>query len=299
MEEVTPPADTTPTPPVEQPGGGGSPPTPVPEPSGPSVEELQAQLRATEEKLKTAETNWSHAQRLMSNDTTEEEYREAAYHMFRERGVPESELSAYYERAMNQGQEEEETTDVTNEPKLTTEQQEIQELKAELQSLKQDSTNNRARHIGEAVSKSTRSIVDSSPEAGVLFKGLTRLHDAEHAEKARELYLKKVEQKTKEILVDRKNRSGGVFQESWIEEAASQANKAVSEEYTMVIGDVDKLGRSPETDGGRISVAPKEVPAPEHKKRSGTADLSRELQDWGTSKLARALAEGDGDDAAA
>jgi hypothetical protein len=92
------------------------------------------------------------------------------------------------------------------------------------------------------------------------------------------------------MLQERRSREGN-FSESWVEETAKQAADEVVGTYRTVIGDIDSIGRAPETVSGetQLSSTPP-VPEPVYKDGMNRGDVDSAVTNWTTDALSR-LAE--------
>ena len=85
---------------------------------------------------------------------------------------------------------------------------------------------------------------------------------------------------------------GATHDEDWVAGEAAKAAESIAGNYRTVIGDIDGLGRSPETDSEmEILKSKPEVPAPEFKKGMDRGDADRDVREFNVDALNRMAAE--------
>ena len=153
----------------------------------------------------------------------------------------------------------------------------------------------RARMIGERLDGTIRLALDQHPDVSVFLKRLSEMNGSEGEQSARQVIGHELRQATMDALKRRKTLAGS-FDESWIPEETNKAAQAVLQKYRSVIGDVNLLGRAPETvSGSEASFSHKKpVGSPSYKKGMDIASAEASINDWATDALARAALDLDG-----
>ena len=97
-----------------------------------------------------------------------------------------------------------------------------------------------------------------------------------------------VRKATLDRLYDRRDKTGGNFSEDWIQEEAAKAAEEVARSYATVIGDLDSLGRAPETVSEMDTITSKPpVAAPEFKKGMDRGTVDTAIREFNTDALTR------------
>jgi hypothetical protein len=150
--------------------------------------------------------------------------------------------------------------------------------------------------LKDAMDKNVVSAIDGNPEIVKMLETLDKTRGREHAAGAWRALQDQVREATLKNLYSRRDASGGQFSEDWVSDEAAKAAKSIAGNYRTVIGDIDALGRSPETEGELEylkSQAP--VPAPEFKKGMDKGDVEKDVRAFNVDLLSRlALDESNG-----
>ena len=132
--------------------------------------------------------------------------------------------------------------------------------------------------------------LDSNKQVDVLLSRLKTGDNTENYDKAKGSLQQQVHERTLKVLQDRKAREG-TFSEAWVQDAATEATNEVLGTYRTVIGDIDSIGRAPETVSGEPTLSSKPpVPEPEFKPGMTRGDVDTSVKNWNTDVLSR-LAE--------
>lgn len=146
----------------------------------------------------------------------------------------------------------------------------------------------RLRMLRDAMDKNVVSAIDGNPEIVKMLETLDKTRGREHAAGAWRALQDQVREATLKNLYARRDASGGQFSEDWVTDEAAKAAKAIAGNYRTVIGDIDALGRSPETEGeleylkSHAPVAP-----PEFKKGMDKGDVEKDVRAFNVDTLSR------------
>jgi len=146
----------------------------------------------------------------------------------------------------------------------------------------------RLRLLKEAMDKNVVSAIDGNPEIVKMLETLDKTRGREHAAGAWRALQDQVREATLKNLYARRDASGGQFSEDWVTDEAAKAAKSIAGNYRTVIGDIDALGRSPETEGeleylkSHAPVAP-----PEFKKGMDKGDVEKDVRAFNVDTLSR------------
>jgi hypothetical protein len=125
-----------------------------------------------------------------------------------------------------------------------------------------------------------------------MLETLDKTRGREHAAGAWRALQDQVREQTLKQLYTRRDAEGGKFNEDWVAGEAAKAAESIAGNYRTVIGDIDGLGRSPETDSEmEILKSKPEVPAPEFKKGMDRGDADRDVREFNVDALNRMAAE--------
>ena len=154
----------------------------------------------------------------------------------------------------------------------------------------------RLRMLKEQMDKNVVSAIDQNPEIVRMLETLDKTRGRDHAAGAWRALQEQVRETTLKNLYARRDATGGQFNEDWVSDEAAKAAKAVAGNYRTVIGDIDALGRSPETEGElEFLKAKAPVAPPEFKKGTDRGEVEKDLRSFNVDALSRlALDETDG-----
>ena len=146
----------------------------------------------------------------------------------------------------------------------------------------------RLRMLRDAMDKNVVSAIDGNPEIVKMLETLDKTRGREHAAGAWRALQDQVREATLKNLYARRDASGGQFSEDWVSDEAAKAAKSIAGNYRTVIGDIDALGRSPETEGELEYLkthAP--VATPEFKKGMDKGDVEKDVRAFNVDTLSR------------
>jgi len=151
----------------------------------------------------------------------------------------------------------------------------------------------RLRLLKEAMDKNVVSAIDGNPEIVKMLETLDKTRGREHAAGAWRALQDQVREQTLKQLYSRRDAEGGRFSEDWVADEAAKAAKSIAGNYRTVIGDIDALGRSPETEGElEFLKAKPPVPAPEFQKGMDRGVVDKNIREFNVDALSRIAAEG-------
>jgi len=150
----------------------------------------------------------------------------------------------------------------------------------------------RLRMLKEQMDKNVVQAIDRNPEIVKMLETLDKTRGREHAAGAWRALQEQVREATLKNLYARRDASGGQFNEDWVTDEAAKAAKAVAGNYRTVIGDIDGLGRVPETDGELEVLKTKPpVAAPEFKPGMDRGVVDKNVRDFNVDALSRLAAD--------
>ena len=150
----------------------------------------------------------------------------------------------------------------------------------------------RLRLMEQEMKKGVVSAIDTNQELAKMLMGLDKTRGREHATGAYEAIQDQIRKTTLERLYQRRDKSGGEFNEDWIQEEAAQAASDVAKSYSTVIGDLGQLGRAPETVSEMDAITAKPpVAPPDFKKGMDRGDVDKSVREFNTDALTRLAAE--------
>ncbi len=160
----------------------------------------------------------------------------------------------------------------------------------------------RVQQLNEMMNRELDATLDSHPQLKVLFDGTKSIQGANLPEadktkavqKAKDAVRRQLKRQALDQLSARRAEAGA-FDDSWFAEEINKAVPTVLDIYQSVIGDINRLGRTPETVAGRDSavdalLSREPVAAPVHKVGD---DNSTKVKEWAEDTLSR-LAVGSG-----
>jgi hypothetical protein len=173
--------------------------------------------------------------------------------------------------------------------------QRTQQLEAQLSMLQRQQHQQRVRQLETTLNHELDKTVDSNKDLKVLFDKTLRLQSSDASDEdrakavanAKDAVKRQLKREALEQLNIRRSRAG-MFEDAWMAEEVDKAVKPVLDLYQSVIGDINQLGRTPETVAGgatgRGVLDQKPLPRPEFK--AGEDNRSK-LTAWATDQLTR------------
>ena len=229
--------------------------------------------------------------RFIRRDGEQHEIADAASKMLAGVGYTDQEIKEYvrdWTRSQNETEDDGEETaeeaeeDTQEEPKMT------QQNDPRYERLERETKQMRLRMMQEEMKKGVVSAIDENGEIAKMLMGLDKSRGREHATGAYQAIQDQVRKATLDRLYDRRDKSGGNFSEDWIQEEAAKAAEEVARSYATVIGDLDSLGRTPETVSEMDTITSKPpVPAPEFKKGMDRGSVDTAVREFNTDTLTR------------
>lgn len=246
--------------------------------AGQMVEEIDS-LRAFQEA-----TN-----RFIRREGEQHEIADAASKMLAGVGYTDEEIKEYvrdWTSSQASGEDGEETED--GEEGEAQENSQMTKEDPRYSKLEQETRQMRLRMMREEMQKGVISAIDANGEIGKMLMGLDKTRGREHATGAYQAIQDQVRKATLDRLYERRDKSGGQFSEDWIQEEAAKAAEDVAKSYATVIGDLDSIGRAPETVSEVDTIASKPpVPAPEFKKGMDRGSVDTSVRAFNTDALSR------------
>ena len=229
--------------------------------------------------------------RFIRRDGEQHEIADAASKMLAGVGYTDQEIKEYvrdWTRSQNETQDDGEETaeeaeeDTQEEPEMT------QQNDPRYERLERETKQMRLRMMQEEMKKGVVSAIDENGEIAKMLMGLDKSRGREHATGAYQAIQDQVRKATLDRLYDRRDKTGGNFSEDWIQEEAAKAAEEVARSYATVIGDLDSLGRTPETVSEMDTITSKPpVPAPEFKKGMDRGSVDTAVREFNTDTLTR------------
>ena len=259
-----------------------------------TVGELLKQANSAREaqgKIQQLEAFKENATKLMRGESPDEE---AAYQVLRGAGFSDSEARKYAQEYLSEedsdesdGGDEDDVVKIEKAIKNSTREAESKAERAmkEAQSL-------RLRMLKEEMDRQVVASIDKNSDIVKMLETLDKTRGREHATGAWRALQEQVREATLKNLYGRRDAAGGQFSEDWVAEEAAKAAKAVAGNYRTVIGDIDGLGRSPETDGELEALrSQKPVAPPEFKKGMERGDVDKDVRNFNVDTLTRLAAD--------
>lgn len=254
-----------------------------------SLMQQAAQARALQGKVQDLTRFQENATKLMRGETSDAS---AAYEVLKGAGFTDQEARQYAQEYVDGEMEQE-----GQEPAVQDNNQRSNRAAEErAEAALRETRDMRLRMLKDAMDKNVVSAIDGNPEIVKMLETLDKTRGREHAAGAWRALQDQVREATLKNLYSRRDASGGQFSEDWVSDEAAKAAKSIAGNYRTVIGDIDALGRSPETEGELEylkSQAP--VPAPEFKKGMDKGDVEKDVRAFNVDLLSRlALDESNG-----
>jgi hypothetical protein len=150
----------------------------------------------------------------------------------------------------------------------------------------------RLRMLKSEMDKNVVSAIDGNPEIVKMLETLDKTRGREHAAGAWRALQEQVREATLKNLYSRRDAEGGRFSEDWVADEAAKAAKSIAGNYRTVIGDIDGLGRSPETEGELEFLKSKpEVKPPEFQKGMDRGMVDKNVREFNVDALSRLAAD--------
>jgi hypothetical protein len=219
---------------------------------------------------------------------------EAAYKVLRGAGFSDNEARQYAKEYLeNEGAEEADEGDEDDTVKIERMiKQSTREAESKAERAMKESQSLRLRMLKEEMDRRVIESIDKNPDIVKMLETLDKTRGREHAAGAWRALQEQVREATLKNLYSRRDSAGGQFSEEWVADEAAKAAKAVAGNYRTVIGDIDGLGRSPETDGElEVLKSQKPVAPPEFKKGMDRGDVDKDVRNFNVDALTRLAAD--------
>lgn len=214
---------------------------------------------------------------------------QAAYEVLRGAGFSDEEAREYaqdYVDGETGGGQEEEVDDMSKIEQML--KRSTREAEARAEAAAKEARDVRLRLLKEQMDREVVNSIDRNPEIVKMLETLDKTRGRDHAAGAWRALQEQVREATLKNLYARRDTAGGQFNEDWVADEAAKAAKAVAGNYRTVIGDIDALGRSPETEGElEFLKAKAPVAPPEFKKGSDRGEVEKDLRSFNVDALSR------------
>jgi hypothetical protein len=275
-----------------------------------TVQELmkaREQLASATTRNRLLEKDVSHMNVLLKEEASPQERATALRHVLEQRGYTEEQIDQYLDiTGLGEGEPASkpagQDSSVGGETEVLLE--EIQTLRKEQERAKSEQKKTRVKMLRRALDEALDGTLDKNEKVGVLLGRVKELRsdpgDPKSVNKvlgeARKALRGLLERQTMEQLQLRRAKGEGEFDEEWFGEEAERAVDPVLGVYQSVIGDLSRLGRSPETAAGGASelLSRKPVPPPKWDDKKSVGEVEADIQRWTEDTLMRAAAEGTG-----
>jgi hypothetical protein len=257
---------------------------------------LQAQQQAREEveqarqRISSLENFRSNATKLMRGESPDVQ---AAYEVLRGAGFSDDEARQYAQEYVDGEDDGDQEADVSEEAQIEQMLKKTTRAAEERAEAALRQTNElRLRLLKEQMDKNVVSAIDGNPEIVKMLETLDKTRGRDHAAGAWRALQEQVRETTLRNLYSRRDAEGGRFSEDWVADEAAKAAKAVAGNYRTVIGDINGLGRSPETDGELEFLKSKApVTPPEFKKGMDRGSVDTAVREFNVDALSRLAAD--------
>jgi hypothetical protein len=248
-----------------------------------SLMQQAAQARELQGRVQDLTRFQENATKLMRGETSDAG---AAYEVLKGAGFTDQEARQYAQEYVDgELQQSDQESDVQESPQQRNANRAAEER---ADAALRETRDMRLRMLKDAMDKNVVSAIDRNPEIVKMLETLDKTRGREHAAGAWRALQDQVREATLKNLYSRRDASGGQFSEDWVSDEAAKAAKSIAGNYRTVIGDIDALGRSPETEGELEylkSQAP--VPAPEFKKGMDKGDVEKDVRAFNVDILSR------------
>ena len=257
------------------------------------IMQAKEQLESMSSEVESLRAFKESTNQLMSDNLGWDQKMQAARVVLSESGYTPEQIETYIQDYQGVMEEEDNTFEETeeDEPVMQYEPEEIQDDPRidEARSMARQSSAElkayRLQMLQREMDRGIKNAIDTNGDISVLLGRLPENQEGQDNAKAR--LQQQVHDQTLRYLQERKAREG-TFSEAWVDEAAERATNEVVGTYRTVIGDLDSIGRSPETVSGEptLSSTPP-VPEPEYKEGMNRGVVDKSVNDWTTDALSR------------
>jgi hypothetical protein len=249
--------------------------------------------REAQQRIQQLEAFRENATRLMRGESPDVD---AAYQVLRGAGFSDAEARQYAEEYVQQETEGADESDGGDEDDVVKIEKFIKnstrEAESKAERAMKESQSLRLRMLKEEMDRRVIESIDKNPDIVKMLETLDKTRGREHAAGAWRALQEQVREATLKNLYSRRDAAGGQFNEDWVADEAAKAANAVAGNYRTVIGDIDGLGRSPETDGElEVLKSQKPVAPPEFKKGMDRGDVDKDVRNFNVDALTRLAAD--------
>ncbi len=247
------------------------------------------QVRQLQTRVQDLTKFQENATRLMRGESPDAQ---AAYEVLRGAGFSDQEARQYAQEYVD-GETEGEETEMTEDDQIEKMlKQTTRAAEERAEAALRETRDMRLRMLKTEMDKGVVSAIDQNPEIVKMLETLDKTRGREHAAGAWRALQEQVREATLKNLYSRRDAEGGRFNEDWVADEAAKAAKAIAGNYRTVIGDIDGLGRSPETEGELEFLKSKpEVKPPEFQKGMDRGAVDKNVRDYNVDALSRLAAE--------
>jgi hypothetical protein len=249
------------------------------------------QARQLESRVQDLTRFQQNATKLMRGESPDAQ---AAYEVLRGAGFSDEEAQQYAQEYVDGeqsgGGREQDMSDDEQIERMLKQSTRAAEERAE--SALRETREMRLRMLKSEMDKNVVSAIDGNPEIVKMLETLDKTRGREHAAGAWRALQEQVREATLKNLYSRRDAEGGRFSEDWVADEAAKAAKSIAGNYRTVIGDIDGLGRSPETEGELEFLKSKpEVKPPEFQKGMDRGVVDKNVRDFNVDALSRLAAD--------
>jgi len=247
------------------------------------------QVRQLQTRVQDLTKFQENATRLMRGESPDAQ---AAYEVLRGAGFSDQEARQYAQEYVD-GETEGEETEMTEDDQIEKMlKQTTRAAEERAEAALRETRDMRLRMLKTEMDKGVVSAIDQNPEIVKMLETLDKTRGREHAAGAWRALQEQVREATLKNLYSRRDAEGGRFNEDWVADEAAKAAKAIAGNYRTVIGDIDGLGRAPETEGELEFLKSKpEVKPPEFQKGMDRGAVDKNVRDYNVDALSRLAAE--------
>jgi len=248
------------------------------------------QAREMQDQVESLQKFRENATRLMRGETPDVQ---AAYEVLRGAGFSDDEARQYAQEYVEGEEDGDQEADVDEETQIEQMlRKTTREAEMRADAAQREAREVRLRYLRDAMEKNVVFAIDGNPEIVKMLETLDKTRGREHAAGAYRALQEQVREATLKNLYARRDASGGTFNEDWVGDEAAKAAKSIAGNYRTVIGDIDGLGRSPETEGELEFLKTKpEVKAPEFQKGMDRGAVDKSVRDFNVDALSRLAAD--------
>jgi hypothetical protein len=247
------------------------------------------QARQLESRVQDLTRFQQNATKLMRGESPDVQ---AAYEVLRGAGFSDDEARQYAQEYVDgeSGEQEAEVGEDEQIERMLKQSTRAAEERAE--AALRETRDMRLRMLKTEMDKNVVSAIDGNPEIVKMLETLDKTRGREHAAGAWRALQEQVREATLKNLYSRRDAEGGRFSEDWVADEAAKAAKAIAGNYRTVIGDIDGLGRSPETEGELEFLKSKpEVKPPEFQKGMDRGAVDKNVREFNVDALSRLAAD--------